>query len=277
MWQVSLDGNLAGRARLAVRRYPGSAICRSTAAWLWGIDVLPPGLTEQDAPVELFVPEGTPWPRRPGIRPTRSKSPGDLVVRGDITLTDPWRTALDCARSQSRYEAMACLDAFTRAGMSTDLLAEYGKRLPPGSRGSRQAVELLALTDPRAESPGESWTRLLIVDAGLPVPDCQVPVRCGDTMFWLDLGYPEYRIGIEYDGRQHHTLPADRHHDERRRTQIRSAGWEIVVIRAEDLCTHPRALLESVLDTLLTGRWNPCPERIDEIKRRITRIAGRSR
>lgn len=277
MWHVRLVGDLAERARRAVHRYPGSAVCGSTAAVLWGVDVLPPGLAEEDAPVELFIPVGTPWPRRPGICPTRTESPGELVVHGDVTLTDPWRTALDCARSQPRYAALASLDAFAHAGMSTDFLAEYCKRLRPGSRGSRQAAELLALADCRAESPGESWTRLLVIDAGLPIPDCQVAVRCGDDVFRLDLGYPEYRIGIEYDGRRHHTDPADRRHDARRRALIRSAGWEIIVIRAEDLRAHPRAVLESVLDVLLTHGWRPRPERIDEIKRRITRIAARTR
>ena len=37
-----------------------------------------------------------------------------------------------------------------------------------------QAREVAPLVDPRAESQGESFTRVIIVDEGFPLPDLQV-------------------------------------------------------------------------------------------------------
>lgn len=227
--------------------------------------------------MDLLVPPGTPWPRRRGIRATRIDPPDNVVLENGVSVTDPWRTALDCARFLPRYAALSAVDAFTRSGVSADLLAERGGGLRPGSRGCRQAAEVLALADRRAESPGESWTRLLILDAGLPAPEPQVSVRCGHEVFRLDLGYRDEYVGIEYDGRRHHTSPDDRQHDARRRALIRSAGWDIVVLHAEDLRTRPRVFLEALLDVLLTHGWHARPERINEIRRRIARISARAR
>ncbi|TMR21727.1 hypothetical protein, partial [Actinomadura geliboluensis] len=36
---------------------PEAVIARRTAAWIWGLDVLPPGMDETDWPVDLITPE----------------------------------------------------------------------------------------------------------------------------------------------------------------------------------------------------------------------------
>ena len=58
---------------------------------------------------------------------------------------------------------------------------------------------------PRAESPGESWVRLEIIDNLFPPPVLQWSVRRdGRELFLLDLAYPGLKIAIEYDGEEFH-------------------------------------------------------------------------
>jgi len=56
---------------------------------------------------------------------------------------------------------------YVRADMLA-ALPRYGRR-----RGVAQLRELVPLADPRSESPRESWLRIEIHDAGLPIPNLQ--------------------------------------------------------------------------------------------------------
>jgi hypothetical protein len=106
-----------------------------------------------------------------------------------------------------------------------------------GYPGIVQARRLAHLVDPATESPGESWTKLRLVEAGCPMPTAQV--RVADKkgrLAYLDLGYEAARVGCEYDGREVHTLAADVAHDLDRRGWLRDVlGWRIAVARKETI------------------------------------------
>ena len=58
-----------------------------------------------------------------------------------------------------------------------------------GARGLRRLRVALPLVDAGAQSPKESWLRLLLVDAGLPAPTTQIPVLDGyRVVALLDMG-----------------------------------------------------------------------------------------
>jgi hypothetical protein len=98
-------------------------------------------------------------------------------------------------------------------------------------RGVIQLRQLIPLADPRAESAGESWTRLEIVDAGLPAPQPQYWVSVGGRpTYRLDLAYPHAKVAVEYDGREFHEGDARRIADERRRRWLRRNGWTVIVV-----------------------------------------------
>lgn len=123
MRKLRTTGDLATRAIAVARELSGVIVCRSTAAWLWGLDVLPPGVNEQSWDVDLLAPPG------------------------------------------------------------------------------------------------------------LPSPQPQVPISHAGGRFYLDLAFPAYRPGVEYDGRENHDTAAELGHDRRRRALIRASGWEVVVVR----------------------------------------------
>ena len=73
------------------------------------------------------------------------------------------------------------------------------------TRGLRQLEEALDLMDAGAESPKETWLRLLVIEAGYPRPQTQIQVRRpnGFGAYYLDMGWQDMMLALEYDGGQH--------------------------------------------------------------------------
>ena len=115
---------------------------------------------------------------RGGRDPTWSDRADDdeIAVVGGMRVTTPARTALDLACRYPVNGAVAMIDALARATRlkvaDVELLAERYK----GRRGIRRAHSALALVDGGAESPRETWLRLLLVRAGCPPPQTQIAV-----------------------------------------------------------------------------------------------------
>ncbi len=211
---------------------PHAVVVDRSAAWLWGIDLYP--LQEVVPRLDAFVLRG----RRRVERVQASGGERDLADRDLVTLrgvpvTTPLRTALDLACGLRRYEALAALDAFARDHTLTR--AQLIGELPRfrGRRGVVQARRLVQVMDGRVESPGESFTRLALIEAGLPVPELQFWVVAAGLAYRLDLAYPEAKVAVEYDGVAFHSAPSDVESDQRRRDLLRELGWTVVVVTRE--------------------------------------------
>jgi hypothetical protein len=103
------------------------------------------------------------------IRSNRIEEDEFQLVDG-IPVTTPARTVLDLACWYPIFDAVAPIDALARATevKATDvktLMQRYEAR-----RGIRRAQTALGLMDPGAQSPKETWLRLLLIDAGVPRP-----------------------------------------------------------------------------------------------------------
>ncbi|QXJ25576.1 hypothetical protein AGRA3207_007091 [Actinomadura graeca] len=256
-----------------------AVVARRTAAWIWGLDVLPPGMSESDWSVELITPRPVDTaPDPPALAPgTVDLPPEHVLEEDDVRVTSLHRTALDCARWLPRAEAVAALDQFLRRGVEAAELSGMARALP-GYRGNRRLREIIRLGDRGAASPAESWTRVTVVDTGFPRPATQVPVMGphGHHLY-VDLGYPGYRVGMEYDGERHHTGPKARAHDHRRREWLRkSQGWEIIPV-TKDFLSRPAPYLEALLTALLKRGWNPEDATMDEIATRLASLSRRPR
>lgn len=101
---------------------------------------------------------------------------------------------------------MAHLDALARATGVTDsdvwpLVDRYA-----GARGVRRCRTAIELMGAGAQSPKETWLRLLLIDGGFPPPQTQIPLyENGYAVAFLDLGWPAIKLAVEYDGDQHRT------------------------------------------------------------------------
>jgi very-short-patch-repair endonuclease len=80
--------------------------------------------------------------------------------------------------------------------------------------------------------------RLMLVDAGLPRPQTQIPVlgTDGHPRYYLDMGWEDVMVAVEYDGK-HHTDRAVYTKDITRLEYITSIGWIVIRVVAE----HRRA------------------------------------
>lgn len=234
---------------------PGAALARESSAWLLGVDVRPPGRWHQPPLLECLVPISTARPRRADVTAFVSDLPSDDIIDvGGVPCTSPTRTALDLARWRPRFIGLGAVDALTHAGLTT--ISELREAAAPlrGHRHIRRARDIIELCEPATESLPESWCRLRLIEAGLPRPEVQVSLRDehGREVHRLDMGIREGRIGIEYDGVEHHLrTPEQRRHDDARRAGIRERfAWVVVAATKGDVLGPEPRLEDAVMELL---------------------------
>ncbi|MGV0747031.1 hypothetical protein [Mycolicibacter minnesotensis] len=222
-----------------------TAVDRARAAWLW---------SKRQGVVAGFSASalhGSEWvgADKPAelIHGNRHRLPG-LLIRGDALRTDeiqviggvpvttPARTAVDLACWYRTVEAVAGLDALARAAGFKDVDVQQIVDRCGGRRGIVRARESLGMVDAGAESPKESWLRVILIRAGLPPPVTQIPVYDG---YWqpfavLDMGWPEVKVAAEYDGDMHRTDPIRWRKDAKRHERLQRCGWIVVRVLAGD-------------------------------------------
>ncbi|QGG41712.1 type IV toxin-antitoxin system AbiEi family antitoxin domain-containing protein [Aeromicrobium yanjiei] len=229
---AAVPDSRSGRVRALTLVTPENAIvCDETAAWVRGLDVHAPG-RRRDLTPSMVVRHGMARVERPGSMGRQAIiSSDDIEFVDGLFVTTSLRTTSDLLRRMYRPYALAAADAFAHAGLiDVDELAEYVARLK-GYRGIVQARSLAALVEPKTQSPGESWQRLRILDAGLPPPEPQFEVIDDfGRSYFIDLPYPDVLIGTEYDGREFHTDEVHRRHDQGRRDYLSELyGWQWVI------------------------------------------------
>jgi AbiEi antitoxin C-terminal domain len=212
--------------RAAALWIPDSIIAGRAASALHGVPWV--GAT---TPVELI---GRGHRRRAGVIVREERiAPDEVVPRGGLLTTTPERTALDLARHLPRAHALAHLDALAAAsGIDPDAVLSIADRYP-GARGIQRARATVPLTDAGAQSPRESWLRLLLIDAGFPRPVTQIPVSDGYTTVFIDLGWDEPKIGLEYEGGQHQSDRRQFVRDIGRYEMFNRLGWLMIRVVKE--------------------------------------------
>ncbi|GAC1410070.1 MAG: DUF559 domain-containing protein [Mycobacterium sp.] len=233
-----------------------SACERARAAWLWsnrngviaglsaaamlGAKWIEPGL-----PADLIHTNRRP-PRRIQVYTDKLLSGETLVIEG-MAVTTAARTAFDIGRRLDLKAGVKRIDALLNA-TRTDVGDIYALiQNHPGVRGLRQLRETLAVVDAGAESPQESLTRLLLLQAGFPKPQTQIELR--DLHIRIDMGWREFKVAVEYDGVQHWTDRRQRSWDIERIALLEDAGWIVIRVSAEML-SRPHLLIDRVSGAL---------------------------
>ena len=171
-----------------------------------------------------------------------------------VPVTDVARTILDCARIMPRDQAVVMADCALHNGLtSTTALGAALGRLT--GRGSSRARAVVALADGRAESVGETRTRLICVDAGIPVtPQVWLREADGTRYARVDLLVDGLPLVIEFDGADKYFRdedekpvdPAVKHWEEKvRRERIEDHG-HIVVNIYWDMLANPSLVLAKI-------------------------------
>lgn len=251
---------------------PGSELTaaqRAYAAWLWSKRR---GVVAGQSAAALH---GAKWvdDRKPGELIYRNRNPptgvvtwSDRIRRDEaqiidgIRVTTPARTALDLATRYPPGRAVAAIDALARAtrfqAPDVKLLLDRHK----GRRNIRQARKVLRLVDPGAQSPKETWLRLLVIDAGYPPPQTQIPIHgpYGDLVGIVDMGWQAMKLALEYEG-GHHCTPGQFTKDiARYETMTTDLHWIVIRVTKQDT---PGGILGRLATAWLKRAPTPAPAR----------------
>jgi hypothetical protein len=143
--------------------------------------------------------------------------------------------------------AIIRIDALLNATRCTvDEVEKIADRYP-GARGIRRLRAALDLVDGGTESPKETELRLLLVRDGLPRPVTQIlVVKQGHKPRRIDMGWPQWKVGVEYDGEQHFSNPDDYADDIVRLEFLATQGWIIVRVSSRQLRCDRAGILARV-------------------------------
>lgn len=213
-------------ARSAALWVPDGVITGRAAAALHGA-----GWIGADAPIEVIGRNRRP---RPGVVVRQERiAPDEITVVAGLTVSTPERTALDLGRHLRRTTALAHLDSLAAAtGIGAHAVLTLARRYP-GARGVRRARALLPLIDAGAQSPRESWLRMVVIDGGFPPPRTQIMVSDGSLTAFIDMGWEQPRIGLEYDGDQHRSDRDQFVRDIGRYEMLERLGWLVIRVVKE--------------------------------------------
>lgn len=245
------------------RRHPASLRERIVGAMLASPDAVVTGIAasavhgakwvDDCAPIELI----TTTRRQPGLIVRRETLHTDEVTTiAGIRVTTPARTAFDLARHLPRNKAVARLDALMNARpFSAEDISLIVKR-HRGARGLRRLRVALPLVDGGAESPKETWLRLIFLDAGLPQPTTQYVVydEGGSYVRRIDMCWEEFKVGAEYDGEQHLTNRRQYVLDVQVNRILQRLSWSVIHVIKED---GREDIVHQARTALLSRGWRP--------------------
>jgi hypothetical protein len=237
--------NLATRAQAALIAVgPPAALSGATSLALHGISAV------NDTNVHLTVPYARRVESRPGLVIHRAElTPHDVIELDGLAVFSLDLALADFLCDGDKRMAFAALDEAMHG-----LVADHCQMLRDNvrdrisdrrsKRGIHRAQMLLALATGKAESPPESILRLIVVEAGFPVPEAQLEITDidGRKLYVLDIAWPALRIALEYDGYAAHE---ERHeHDAVRDQRLAGRGWATIRAMAADLRDPSRVLAE---------------------------------
>jgi hypothetical protein len=245
-----------------------TATQRARAAWLWsrrdgvlcGLSasaLLGANWIEPENPAELIH--------------SNRRRPSDLVVHSDtlsrgesrvvdgMKVTAPARTAFDLGKRLPVDEGVQRIDSLMNTtGVKLDAVEAVAAR-HPGVRGLRRLRGTLALVDGGADSPYETMTRLLLVRAGFPPLQTQIPVReeFGRVFARIDMGWPDYLVGVDFEGAHHWDDPKQRSWDIDRFAKLSARDWIDVRLTSGILHNRPQSFLDRAGAALIS---RGCPK-----------------
>lgn len=165
-----------------------------------------------------------------------------------LEMSHPYVALLELAGVLPHDDVVIAIDSLISRDPPVRSVTLEAIRIAADSYGSLWGAPALrkALRDarPNTDSPGETRTRLLLGRAGFPQPVVNHPVEDPDTgqMRYLDLAYPEHKIGLEYDGDYHRLTKKQWRADQARKDSLASVGWDLRTLTGKDIKQPQRAL-----------------------------------
>ena len=210
---------------------PGAVASHRSALALHGIE---PARRDQRTPVEVSIPAGRDI-RPSGVVVHRVALPPDHVTVVDgIPCTTYERTLIDNAAKLGPRQLAGGLDQGLVTRQVT--VPSVGRAVESTARSARAPTQPGGACRRRPDdrvsnargSPREIRLLAALRAADLPAPVPQYRVDIDDEVFHLDAAYPQFRIGIEYQGFDEHRTRRAFDADHRRFRLLTLAGWSIL-------------------------------------------------
>lgn len=240
---------------VALAAGPEAVISHRSAAALWGLNGFDPPTT-----IEVTVP----WRRQPEVKArvhrARDYELVERTVRDGIPVTGLARTVLDlCAVERNPQIPLRALDAVRRRPHRLPWSDLRRCLVLHARRGRRGITMFRSLLERRngMEPPDGKLARLvfdLLVDAGLPAPECEYEVATGGRKYHLDMAYGPEKIDLECDGRDTHLNEEAFEADPVRDNTLELDGWLILHFTWQRLQRDPAGIVAEVRQALMTRR-----------------------
>ena len=199
-------------------------------------------------------------PRVTGIHGHRlqTREPAVLRTAHGWPVENPVRAWRQCASLWQIDDLVAAADFLVTEGeppVDPDELYEEITRM--GDTSARVLTRSLALSRFGPRSASETRLRLLLVRRGLPEPEISWVLRDAGGAFVaeLDLAYPAWNVGVEYDGRVHAEDMRQFARDADRWDAIRACGWDHVRILFHHMRGDGTLAVRKVRDALTRAGW----------------------
>ena len=188
----------------------------------------------------------------------------------ELLVTTPARTAVDVASSCEFPEALITLDSAARMSLAAsvgssrlrdaylsdrhlenaraELVAAIEHAATQFTR--RHLLEVVPLTDPRRESALESLSYGRMRQAGLPLPDLQVPISTSVGTVYPDFLWAEYMLIGEADGFSKYDAPDSLAREKRRQHALEELGFRVIRWTSEEMRLRPGAVLSRIVAAL---------------------------
>lgn len=247
---------------VGVRLGDSGVFSHATAADLWGL----PFLGEPPDTTHVTVPRTAHGVRRAKVHQhTGSLVPEEIVALGGIRLTTVPRTLVDVARTEGFRAGVVMADCALRRCPDPEGLRramEASIRRLTGAVGIGQARRVAGFAVAEAESPGESLSRVIFNEQGVPAPQLQFPLVLRMPGGWTqhcrtDFAWERQRLVGEFDGKAKYERYVRRgespgdvvFREKRREDALRAAGWRVLRWTWEEL-GDPATLGRRVRDAL---------------------------
>lgn len=127
---------------------------------------------------------------------------GQLTRSARGPVARPARAALDAARLDGVVVGVVAADAALRGGLTSVAELDLVVSSMAGLRGADRARRCARLAHPGSQSPGESWSAVVLDDHLVPQPERQWKVSDDAGLIgFVDFYWPEAGVVGEFDGR----------------------------------------------------------------------------
>jgi hypothetical protein len=252
-----IDNELSVRcAALATRLRPGQVFSHVTAAMLHGMPL--PRATgfgsiqvTSQAPLRAIRHRGT-------IGHQSHLGPEDVLILHGLLVTSPERTWCDLSGLLGFADLVAAGDSllYWKHPQTTIERLRAANRRYASHRGEAQRSLALQALSPFSRSRPESHLRVALHASRLPNPIPNYPVYLAPSRrdIEIDLAFPRFATGIEYQGDHHRTDRAQWRKDIGRANDAADAGWSLLYFTGDDTRDMP-ALLSRVEFRLRSRGW----------------------